>query len=52
MGKVDHQFRTRYSPMFRLDFGIQDNRFMTEKEIETKWETEFKQGIGSIPWKE
>jgi hypothetical protein len=40
MGKIDHIFRSRYSPMFRLEVGIdRDNKsIMTKADFIKKWQ--------------
>ena len=37
MGKIDLKFRNRYSPMFDLKAGIENNRFMSEETFGKKW---------------
>ncbi len=41
MGKIDLKFRTRYSPMFYIDAGIEDGRFMSEEAFAKKWQQTF-----------
>ena len=42
MGRIDLKFRSRYSPMFYLETGIENNQFITRERYEEKWEEVFK----------
>lgn len=49
MGKIDLKFRHRYSPMFELKCGINENQtIMTQEEFQAAWENVFEQQIPKL----